>query len=120
VLEDHPGHKIRIVHGGGHLPVYSRRMDHVYRARADCRYGVSKEPSRYLKQLYFDTVVFAQEYLVYLVSLYGADQILLRRVSWKLMALVSSAQRMAPRAERITVEKVYVSNARSPLSMVFR
>lgn len=77
VLDSHPGLKICIAHGGGFLPVYSGRMDHAYRARSDCRHGVSKQPSEYLKQLYYDTVVFSREHLVYLVERYGADHLML-------------------------------------------
>ena len=77
VLENHPGLKICVPHGGGYLPMFSGRLDHAYHTRSDCRHGVSKEPSAYLKQLYFDTVVFSNEHLAHLVSLYGASQLLL-------------------------------------------
>ncbi len=77
VLDAHPGLKICIAHGGGFLPMYSGRMDHAYRARSDCRHGVTKEPSEYLKQLYFDTVVFDRDHLAYLTKRYGADHLML-------------------------------------------
>jgi len=76
-LERHRGLKICIAHGGGFLPVYTGRMDHAYGARSDCRHGVKKHPSDYLKQLYFDSVVFSEEHLAHLVKLYGADRVLL-------------------------------------------
>jgi aminocarboxymuconate-semialdehyde decarboxylase len=77
VLDSYPGLKICIAHGGGFLPVYSGRMDHAYRARSDCRHGVTKQPGEYLKQLYYDTVVFDHDHLTYLVERYGADHLLL-------------------------------------------
>jgi len=77
VLDAYPGLKICIAHGGGFLPVYTGRMDHAYRARTDCRHGVKKQPSEYVKQLYFDSVVFTDEHLAQLVKLYGADRVLL-------------------------------------------
>lgn len=77
VLDAHPGLKICIAHGGGFLPVYSGRMDHAYRARSDCRHGVTKQPSEYLKRLYYDTVVFDRDHLAYLVQRYGADHLML-------------------------------------------
>ena len=52
-------------------------MDHAFRARADCRQHISREPSSYLKQLYFDTLVFDRAHLDFLVKTYGADHLML-------------------------------------------
>ena len=38
---------------------------------------ISRKPSEYLKQLYFDTMVFDPQELGYLVQRYGAEKILL-------------------------------------------
>jgi aminocarboxymuconate-semialdehyde decarboxylase len=77
VLDRYPGLKICVAHGGGYLPMYTGRMDHAYDARADCRVRIMKPPSFYLKQLYFDTVVFDPAHLFYLVSRYGSDHLLM-------------------------------------------
>ncbi len=77
VLERHPDLKICVVHGGGYLPFYPARFDHAYRAREDCRENISRPPSTYLRQLYFDTMVFDTEDLSLLISRYGADHVLL-------------------------------------------
>jgi len=75
VLDSYPGLKICVAHGGGYLPAYSGRMDHAFRAREDCRQHITREPSSYLKQLWFDSLVFDRAQLDYLVSAYGANRI---------------------------------------------
>lgn len=77
VLERHPDLKICVVHGGGYLPFYPARFDHAYHAREDCREHISRPPSTYLRQLYFDTMVFDPEDLATLIDRYGAEHVLL-------------------------------------------
>ena len=77
VLRDMPELKILAVHGGGYLPAYSGRIDHAWGARADCHADLPKKPTEYLRQVYFDSVVFSQHQLEYLVKLYGADKIVM-------------------------------------------
>lgn len=77
VMERHPGLKICVSHGGGYLPSYAGRMDHAYHAREDVREGLPNPPTHYLKQFYFDTVVFEADQLEFLIKKYGADHILL-------------------------------------------
>jgi aminocarboxymuconate-semialdehyde decarboxylase len=77
VLDRHPGLKICVAHGGGYLPTYSGRMDHAFRARADARQHITREPSTYLRQLWFDSLVFDKDHLGWLIDKFGADRILL-------------------------------------------
>lgn len=77
VLDAYPRLKLCAAHGGGFLPTYSGRMDHAHRARPDCRRLIKKAPTSYLKKLYFDTVVFTDHQLDYLVRQYGSDHVLL-------------------------------------------
>ena len=77
VLDAHPGLKLCIAHGGGYLPGYIGRMDHAFRAREDCRQHIHREPSAYLRQLYFDTLVFDRRELKFLVETYGADHLMM-------------------------------------------
>jgi aminocarboxymuconate-semialdehyde decarboxylase len=77
VMENHPGLKIVVAHGGGFLPAYSGRMDHAYRARKDVREGLPNLPSDYLKRFYFDTMVFEPDQLEYLINKFGPNHILL-------------------------------------------
>lgn len=77
VLRDMPDLKILAVHGGGYLPAYSGRIDHAWGARKDSHADLPKPPTEYLKQVYFDSVVFTDHQLEYLVKLYGADHIVM-------------------------------------------
>ncbi len=77
VLERHPHLKICVAHGGGYLPSYSGRMDHAYQVRPECQHLIVRPPSTYLRQFYFDTVLYTEESLVYLVKQMGSDHVLL-------------------------------------------
>jgi len=77
VLERHPDLKIVAVHGGGFLGAYSGRIDHAWGARSDARANLSKPPSSYLKNIYFDTVVFTPIQLAALVETFGVDHVLM-------------------------------------------
>ena len=76
-LERYPGLKICAAHGGGFIGAYSARWDHAYHARADCRQHISSPPTSFLKNLYFDTMVFEPDQLKYLIDKWGADHIVL-------------------------------------------
>lgn len=77
VLDAYPKLKICVAHGGGYLAAYSGRIDHAHAAREDCRRCIKEPPTSYLKKLYFDTVVFTEHQLEYLVSLYGSDHLVI-------------------------------------------
>jgi len=77
VLERHPGLKILAVHGGGYLGAYAGRIDHAWGARSDCQAGLPKPPTHYLRQVYFDTVVFTLHQLHALIDTFGADHIVM-------------------------------------------
>lgn len=76
VLDDYPGLKICVAHGGGYLPGYAGRMTHAFRYRDDCR-GPHESPDSYLHRLYYDTVVYDAEQIEWLVRRYGSDHVLM-------------------------------------------
>ncbi|MGI4879253.1 MAG: amidohydrolase family protein [Janthinobacterium lividum] len=71
--------KIRFIaaHGGGFVAHYWARMDHAWRARADCRTKIKRAPSSYLEKFYFDTITFDPEMLKRLIDRFGADHVML-------------------------------------------
>lgn len=76
-LDRFPKLKICAAHAGGFLPSYSGRMDACLIAfPGNCK-PVKKEPSEYLKQLYFDSIIVTGEGLRHLVATAGVGQILL-------------------------------------------
>src|SRR5580700_1205343 len=78
-LDRFPGLKICAAHGGGYLPSYAARMDHGCSVFPNQCKGppLKKQPSEYLKQLYFDSIVFTPEGLRHLVAECGASQIVI-------------------------------------------
>jgi len=77
-LDRFPGLRICGAHGGGFLPSYNGRFDQGCVAfPANCTKTLKKRPSEYLKQLYFDSMVFSSEGLRHLVAEYGASQIVM-------------------------------------------
>ena len=77
VFERHPNLRVIAVHGGGFLGAYSGRIDHAWGARSDAHGSLPKPPTHYLKQVYFDTVVFTALQLEALVKTFGADHIIM-------------------------------------------
>jgi aminocarboxymuconate-semialdehyde decarboxylase len=77
VLEQLPGLKLCVAHGGGYAAAYWGRLDHAWRARPDCRRHLAKPPSHYLRRLYFDTLVFDKAQLRFLIETHGADHLCL-------------------------------------------
>ena len=77
VLDAHPGLKLCVAHGGGFLSGYWGRMDHAFKVREDCRTCISRKPSEYLRQVWFDTLVFDKDELDALVHTHGADKLCL-------------------------------------------
>ena len=81
-LDRHPGLKICGAHGGGFLPSYAGRFDLGCVVRPDlCAGGthgpIKKTPTDYLKQLYYDTMVFTPEGLRHLAAEVGADRLMI-------------------------------------------
>jgi predicted TIM-barrel fold metal-dependent hydrolase len=79
-LDKFPGLKVIAAHGGGYLPSYADRSDHA------CMVGpkgcnpeitLKKKPTEYLKQLYFDSLIFTPEAIRHLVAQVGASQVVL-------------------------------------------
>jgi aminocarboxymuconate-semialdehyde decarboxylase len=76
VLDRCPGVKIVAAHGGGYLPAYIGRSDHGYKVRPEAG-GIQKKPSEYLKQIYFDSLVYSPEQLQNLIAQVGTSQIVI-------------------------------------------
>jgi aminocarboxymuconate-semialdehyde decarboxylase len=77
-LDRFPRLKICAAHGGGFLPSYADRSDHgCLTFPEQCSKTPGKRPTEYLKQLYFDSLVFSGEALRHLVAVCGVSQIVL-------------------------------------------
>src|SRR5919106_3102666 len=78
-LDRFPGLKICAAHGGGFLPSYANRSDHGCLTFPNRCSGpaLKKRPSEYIRDLYFDSIVFTSEALRHLVAECGASQIMI-------------------------------------------
>lgn len=77
-LDRFPNLRICCAHGGGFLPSYPARMDHgclVFPAQ--CKTPLKKQPSEYLKQMYFDSLVYTPEALRHLAAVCGSSQMVI-------------------------------------------
>jgi len=77
-LDAFPRLKICAAHGGGYLASYMDRSDHgcvTFPER--CTRTLKKRPTEYLKQLYYDALIFTPEALRHLAANVGSSQIML-------------------------------------------
>lgn len=76
VLDRHPGLKLVVPHGGGALPYLLGRMDNAWRRRPELRDAASRQPSAYLGQLWFDSILHSEVALRFLADLVGPERVL--------------------------------------------
>ncbi|MEI8036421.1 MAG: amidohydrolase family protein, partial [Betaproteobacteria bacterium] len=79
-LDKFPRLKVCAAHGGGYLPSYAPRSNHscfVSPDGCDPSIVLKKQPTEYLKQLYFDSLVFTPEALRHIINQVGASQIVI-------------------------------------------
>jgi aminocarboxymuconate-semialdehyde decarboxylase len=77
-LDRCPGLKICAAHGGGYLPSYAARSNAVQTTFPHRLTGtLKKRPTEYLRQLYFDSIVFTPEALRHLAAEAGPGQVVM-------------------------------------------
>jgi aminocarboxymuconate-semialdehyde decarboxylase len=78
-LDRFPGLKLCSAHGGGYLPSYAARSDYALRIHPEMDTGVKlqKQPTEYLRQMYYDTLIFTSEALRHLAAEVGVSQLML-------------------------------------------
>src|SRR5665213_2152133 len=76
LLDRRPGLRLLLAHGGGYLPIYIGRSDHAWAVRPEAR-TAQRPPSEYLRELYFDSLVYSPEALRALVGQVGAGRVML-------------------------------------------
>jgi aminocarboxymuconate-semialdehyde decarboxylase len=73
-----PGLKVIAAHGGGFLPSYADRSDHaclVGPKGCNPEIKLKKKPTEYLKQIWFDSLIFTPEAIRHLAAQVGSSQI---------------------------------------------
>jgi len=77
-LDRFPGLKICAAHGGGYLPSYAARSDAIMTTFPQrITKSLKKKPTEYVRQLYFDSIVFTGEALRHLAVEAGPGQIVM-------------------------------------------
>ena len=77
-LDRFPGLTILAAHGGGYLPSYAARSDAGIRTfPGTYATPLKKAPTAYLRDLYYDTLVFTPEALRHLAAEVGADRLMM-------------------------------------------
>jgi aminocarboxymuconate-semialdehyde decarboxylase len=74
-LDLFPRLKICAAHGGGYLPSYSSRSNQCLTAFPNLCKPLKKLPTEYLKQLYYDSILFTPEDMRHLIAVVGASQV---------------------------------------------
>ena len=77
VLERYKRLKVHFAHGGGYLPFYSGRSDSTHERDSETRKNIKHKPSWYMKRFWYDTVVFDQGMIEYLVDRVGETKVML-------------------------------------------
>lgn len=75
MLEELPGLRLCFLHGGGVAPYLWGRVSHSWHARPDTSRDSSAAPEDQLGSIYWDTLTHSPQGLGFLVSLVGADRV---------------------------------------------
>jgi aminocarboxymuconate-semialdehyde decarboxylase len=77
VFDRFPNLKLCVLHGGGFFPYNLGRLDQGWAVRSGTRAAQAKKPpSGYLKNIYYDDMIYRVDALDYLRNLAGADHIM--------------------------------------------
>jgi len=74
-LDDFPNIKLIACHGGGAFPYLIGRFDQMWAKTTSVR-KIQTPPSSYLRRIYFDSIVYDQPTLDFLVKVAGPDRVL--------------------------------------------
>jgi aminocarboxymuconate-semialdehyde decarboxylase len=77
VLDRWPSLKVVVAHGGGYLPHYYGRLDRNVKAHPHSAVNISRKPSEYLRNLYYDTCLYEPAMLEALVARVGPDRMVM-------------------------------------------
>ncbi len=76
IPEKHPRIRWVLSHLGGAIPYLAERLDRGFHAFKECRANITRPPSEYLKEFYYDTVNFDRDALLLAIKFAGAEHIL--------------------------------------------
>jgi aminocarboxymuconate-semialdehyde decarboxylase len=104
---------------GGATPYLAERFDRGYRAFAECRKNISKPPTEYLQNFYYDTVNFNPDAVKFAISFAGVDRILAGsdypHQIGSIPLMLETIQRLD--LDQVSKEKILGGNARALLGL---
>jgi aminocarboxymuconate-semialdehyde decarboxylase len=74
-LDRHPALRVQLSHGGGYFPYTLGRLDHAFDVRDETRADIDRRPSEYLEHFVFDTIVYTEGALDFLLRTVGAKRV---------------------------------------------
>ena len=77
LFEKYKNLRLCLAHGGGLLAFNIWRLDHACSVRPELRKHIDKKPSEYLRRFYFDTILHSAGALEYLISVVGAERLVI-------------------------------------------
>ena len=77
ILESYPGLKLVMAHGGGYFPHNMGRLDRNVKNAPHSMKNITRKPSEYLRNVYYDTCLYDPTVLSALVKVVGPDRLLL-------------------------------------------
>jgi aminocarboxymuconate-semialdehyde decarboxylase len=76
VMDECPGLKICLGHGGGYTCYGIGRLDRGWQVRSEARVNITQPPSAYLRRFYYDSIVYTEPALRFLIDTVGVDRVL--------------------------------------------
>jgi aminocarboxymuconate-semialdehyde decarboxylase len=118
VLDRFPNLVVCLPHSGGAFPWLVGRLNRGWEKRADLKH-IQRPPLEYLRRFYYDTVGYSDHVLDYLVSVIGADRVLMGSdycfpIAYERPVDVVTAH---PRLDRDAKRRIVGDNARQLLKL---
>ena len=76
-FDTHPNLKLIAAHGGGTLPYLVGRFEKGNEVEIPSRRQMQRKPADYLRHIYYDSITYSLGALQYLISVVGADRVML-------------------------------------------
>ncbi len=75
-FDRHPDLKIIASHAGGALPYVAGRLDRCFEMMPAARVRIDREPTEYLRHIYYDAVTYRQDALELCLNVAGSDRVM--------------------------------------------
>jgi predicted TIM-barrel fold metal-dependent hydrolase len=112
VFDRHPALTVHLAHGGGALPYQFARLDRTYALRDEVREVAARRPLEYVGNFLFDTVVYHDAPLDFLIEFVGVDHVVFG-TDYPFDMEDLTGLRVAERLDEAQAESILAGNART-------